>query len=121
MYVTAVLPQAARAVLEAEAAAIDAALKEIAEKAAASGQPLTWELLRGEPVRRIVAAARERAPDVTVLGTHGKAGTRAFWVGSVSVHVIRCLPGPFLLVPVRALPEGTNPDLDVLPVRQQGY
>ena len=39
---------------------------------------------RGEPVASIVETARSMDADLIVMGTHGKAGTSAFWAGSIN-------------------------------------
>jgi nucleotide-binding universal stress UspA family protein len=58
-------------------------------------------VLRGEPAREVVAAAEKMAADLVVLATHGKAGSQAFWSGSVAAKIIRDCPRPLLLVPAK--------------------
>ena len=55
---------------------------------------------RGEPSAAILKAARQLPADLVVIGTHGKAGTEAFWAGSVAAKVIAKTRLPLLLVPV---------------------
>ncbi len=55
-------------------------------------------VLRGEPAREVCAAAERLAADLVVLATHGKAGSSAFWSGSVAAKIIRDCPRPLLLV-----------------------
>ncbi len=77
----------------------DAYLRERAEKLAARG--ITAAALRrnGDPARQLARLARERGSDLLVLGTHGRAGTRAFWAESSAVRIIAAVKLPVLLVP----------------------
>ena len=72
--------------------------------------PRTWrppavrtscEAARGDPARAIVRTARKLAADLVVMSTHGRAGTEAFWEGSVAARVIARSRVPLLLVPLR--------------------
>ena len=58
-------------------------------------------VLRGEPAREVIVAADKLDADLVVLATHGKAGTEAFWSGSVAAKIIRACPRPLLLVPAK--------------------
>ena len=53
---------------------------------------------RGDPTARVVETARDS--DLIVLGTHGKAGIKAFWAGSVASKIIGQTRLPILLIPV---------------------
>ena len=55
---------------------------------------------RGDPASIIAKLAEAVAADIIILGTHGKAGTKAFWSGSMAAKVIKQTPRPLLLVPV---------------------
>lgn len=61
---------------------------------------VTAQVVRGEPVRAIVAAAREFGADLIVLGTHGTTHWDAFWSGSVTPRLAAKSQLPILLVPV---------------------
>ncbi len=63
---------------------------------------LAAEVSRGEPVNVIEETAETVKADLIVLGTHGKAGTEAFWSGSVAPKVSGRSRVPLLLVPVAA-------------------
>lgn len=52
----------------------------------------------GAPVDEILAAAREQAADVIVMGTHGRTGIRHALAGSVAERVVRTSPVPVLTV-----------------------
>ncbi len=59
------------------------------------------QVLRGDPAREVVAAAEKLDADLVVLATHGKAGSEAFWSGSVAAKIIRDCARPLLLVPAQ--------------------
>jgi len=53
---------------------------------------------RGDPARVILRLARERRPDLIVMGTHGRRGLVRFVLGSVAETVLRYSPAPVLIV-----------------------
>jgi nucleotide-binding universal stress UspA family protein len=87
-YVAAVAAETLRQYLERKAAAFEA--KNI---------PTTTELRQGHPIDAIADSAAESETDLIVLGTHGKAGTRAFWEGSIAAGVVSRTRRSVLLVP----------------------
>jgi nucleotide-binding universal stress UspA family protein len=66
----------------------------------AAGVHAGSETSRGDPARAIVKAARRLTADLVVMGTHGRAGTDAFWAGSVAAQVVARASVPLLLVPL---------------------
>jgi nucleotide-binding universal stress UspA family protein len=56
---------------------------------------------RGNPAARIARHAEAIQADLIVSGTHGKAGTKAFWAHSVGARLLAQTSRPALLVPVR--------------------
>ncbi|MFZ2959993.1 MAG: universal stress protein [Candidatus Ozemobacteraceae bacterium] len=54
---------------------------------------------RGDPRDRIIGEANRWGADLVVLGTHGKAGLRAFWSGSLASKLLSRLSCSFLLIP----------------------
>lgn len=54
---------------------------------------------RGEPVVKIVEAAKEVRSDLIVFGTHGRCGLEAFWAGSVAPKMPSLTSIPLLFVP----------------------
>ena len=56
-------------------------------------------VVRGEPLDVIAQAAAQAQADLVALGTHGKAGTEAFWTGSLAQRLIHHIPASFLLAP----------------------
>ena len=70
------------------------------------GAEVTTRVVRGEPVRTIVDAAREFQADLIVLGTHGTSHLEAYWAGSATPQLARKSRLPILLVPVHDGPRG---------------
>jgi nucleotide-binding universal stress UspA family protein len=95
------LPNAMRAKLEMDSAAAWQHVEEQARALAARGVQATSETSRGDPARAIVSATRRLSSDLVVMGTHGRAGTDAFWEGSVAARVISRARVPLLLVPLK--------------------
>ncbi len=62
-------------------------------------QPL--KVLAGRPGERILATEKEIAPDVTIVGTHGRHGLDRLMLGSVAERVVQRATGPVLVVPTR--------------------
>ena len=50
------------------------------------------------PAETIVAYAKTQAVDVIVIGTHGRRGTRRFFLGSVAESLVRSTQKPVLIV-----------------------
>jgi nucleotide-binding universal stress UspA family protein len=93
------LPESARVHLEfAEREAADYLSRHV-QGLGAEGILATACVARGDPATRIVEAAEDKAADLVVLGTHGKAGMHAFWEGSMAQRLLRRIPASFLLVP----------------------
>jgi nucleotide-binding universal stress UspA family protein len=58
-----------------------------------------WQFLReGQPAKEIIAAAREWAADLIVLGTHGRSGVARAVLGSTADAVVRHAPCPVVVV-----------------------
>jgi nucleotide-binding universal stress UspA family protein len=54
--------------------------------------------LDGDPAMLILRWAQEHAPDLIVVGTHGRRGLRRLVMGSVAEHVVRAAPCPVMTV-----------------------
>ena len=98
------LPNATRIKLEMESAAADEYLDARTAELAGRGVRTGHEASRGDPARAIVKSARKLAADLVVMGTHGRAGTIAFFEGSVAARVISRTATPLLLVPLGRYP-----------------
>ena len=96
------LPGATRIKLEMESAAAREYLSAKAEELTRSGVAAGSESSRGDPAQAIVRAARRLDADLVVMGTHGRAGTVAFWEGSVAARVVSRTRVPLLLVPLKS-------------------
>jgi nucleotide-binding universal stress UspA family protein len=97
----ALLPAATRALLDMAENAAKPHLLEHVRRLQGLGLAVTAEVRRGEPVAALAAVARETSADLLVLRTHGKAGTDAFWSGSLAPRLASQLKLPLLLVPVK--------------------
>jgi nucleotide-binding universal stress UspA family protein len=57
------------------------------------------QVSEGPAAESILAIAREKAPDVIVMATHGRTGVRRLMLGSVTEKVVRTAMCPLLAVP----------------------
>ncbi len=64
------------------------------------GIAVTIQVVRGDPADELAELVNSRQDDLIVLGTHGKAGSKAFWNRSVAARVLGKIKIPALLVPV---------------------
>ena len=62
------------------------------------GVPATAHEREGDAAHEILALGRELAPDLIVLGAHGKNALERLFLGSTSVAVIHRWPGAVLVV-----------------------
>jgi nucleotide-binding universal stress UspA family protein len=95
------MPGATRIKLEMDSAGAGEYVAARAAELSSSGVQTACEASRGDPARAIVRTARKLSADLVVMGTHGRAGTEAFWEGSVAARVIARSRVPLLLVPLR--------------------
>jgi nucleotide-binding universal stress UspA family protein len=66
----------------------------------ARGLLVTGEVRRGDPASTVANIAAHSGASLIVLGTHGRAGTDAFWSGSIAPQISSKTFIPLLLVPV---------------------
>jgi nucleotide-binding universal stress UspA family protein len=64
------------------------------------GVKAAFDLRRGDPVTMLVRCARTPAADLVIMGTQGRAGSTAFWRGSVAARLANRLVCSCLLVPL---------------------
>jgi nucleotide-binding universal stress UspA family protein len=95
------LPATTRVKLEMDSAGARDYLAAREEELQGAGVHAGSETSRGDPARAIVKAARRLSADLVVMGTHGRAGTDAFWTGSVAAQVVARASVPLLLVPLK--------------------
>jgi nucleotide-binding universal stress UspA family protein len=93
------LPGTTRAVLELAEQDAASYLRRHMADLSAQGVTATAFVARGDPATVIVETAHSLDADILVLGTHAKAGTAAFWSGSLSPKISSRLRLPLLLVP----------------------
>jgi nucleotide-binding universal stress UspA family protein len=96
------LPGATRIKLEMDSAGAEEYLAARAKELEKAGVQAGSEASRGDPAVAIVKAARRLSASLVVMSTHGRAGTDAFWTGSVAARVVARASVPLLLVPLRA-------------------
>jgi len=96
---TRLMPTAAAAVLESEAAEGVNYLRSVAGRAE-TGIGVEVAVERGEPVGTLLDVAAKRGADLIVMATHGRSGVDAMWAGSVAARVIGHSTRPVLLVRV---------------------
>ncbi len=94
------LPGATRGVLDQTLADRQAYLERQVERLRVEEIQVAGEIRAGDAAAQIAAAALEARADVIVLGTHGRAGARAFWTNSTAARVCARVQLPLLLVPV---------------------
>jgi nucleotide-binding universal stress UspA family protein len=76
-------------------------LARMLEKIRARGVDASAQVLRGDPADVLASLVRGRNDDLIVMGTHGKAGSAAFWNRSVAARVLAKIKTPALLIPLR--------------------
>jgi nucleotide-binding universal stress UspA family protein len=76
--------------------------QEVRESARAiTGQsepPLTVHIMRGDPVKRVLACAEERHADLIVVGATGKGRVQRVMLGSVSEYILRASRVPVAII-----------------------
>ncbi len=93
------LPGATRTLQELASTNLFDYLSRIRHQAEERGITAGLEVRQGDVAEGIVAAADDARAEIIVLGTHGKAGTRAFWAHSVAARVQSRTDRLLLLVP----------------------
>jgi len=94
------LPATTYQVLEMAEKELEISLRQKIEPFSKTGADVSLQIDRGDPASVIAKTAEAVAADIIILGTHGKAGTKAFWSGSMAAKVIKQTLRPLLLVPV---------------------
>jgi len=96
------MPGTTHTVLELEEEKLRSYLGQLLQRFQAEGVAVDAIVGRGDPAALIAKQADAAEVDLLVFGTHGKAGTQAFWSHSVGARVLAQTPRPVLLVPVKA-------------------
>jgi nucleotide-binding universal stress UspA family protein len=71
------------------------------ERLKAAGLQATAQVVRGDPAEELARLVMERGDDLIVMGTHGRAGSDAFWNRSTAARVLGRMNVPALLIPVK--------------------
>jgi nucleotide-binding universal stress UspA family protein len=95
------LPGSTAALLELSEEEAHAYLDGMLEEIRSRGVRADAQVLRGDPAEELAALSRGRNDDLIVMGTHGKAGSAAFWDRSVAARVLAKTKLPALLIPLR--------------------
>lgn len=95
------MPGATRTMLEMVEDELRSYLGKMAKRFQAEGVPVSALVGRGDPAALIARNAETTHADLIVFGTHGKAGTKAFWAHSVGARLLAQTARPVLLVPIR--------------------
>lgn len=94
------LPATTYQVLEMAEKELDLFLRQKMQPFSKTGADVSLQIDRGDPASVISKTAKAVAADIIIMATHGKAGTKAFWSGSMAAKVIKQTLRPLLLVPV---------------------
>jgi nucleotide-binding universal stress UspA family protein len=97
--VSRMLPGASRVMLDLTAEDAKHYLESVAEKFRQANISVHPEVLRGKTVETIIAEAKTHQTGLIILATHGKAGTTAFWAGSIAPQVADNTCSNVLLIP----------------------
>jgi universal stress protein A len=68
------------------------------------GVPVETHVVSGDPAHAVLAWQEEHAPDLLVVGTHGRTGARYLLLGSVAARLVQLSRCPVLTVPGTASP-----------------
>jgi nucleotide-binding universal stress UspA family protein len=93
------LPAATSELLSMTEGSAEVYLATCAERISSTGASVETAVRRGNPARQIPRIARESGTDLIILGTHGKAGSKAFWAGSMAHRISWRTHIPLLLIP----------------------
>ncbi len=94
------MPGSTAALLDLTEEEARAYLEKQRDRIGKNGITVTTQVLRGDPADELAGLANLRKDDLIVLGTHGNAGSAAFWNRSVAARVLGKIKIPALLVPV---------------------
>ena len=76
-----------------------ARLAELAKREGKGDVAVTFSVRTGKPFHEITTAAREDAPDLIIIATHGYTGAKRVLLGSTAERVVRHAPCPVLTIP----------------------
>lgn len=94
------MPSSTQAKLDAAVETAQGYLADIVAVSRDEGLDASGFVTRGDPLAEIRRFSTDRHIDTIAIGTHGKAGTEAFWRGSLAQRLIRASVCSLLLTPV---------------------
>jgi nucleotide-binding universal stress UspA family protein len=98
------MPSAAAALLDAEAAQAATYLERVGARLREEGVKILMEVGRGEPIRVLLDTVAKQEIDLIVIATHGRSGISAVWAGSVTSRILRYSTRPILLIRIPGPP-----------------
>jgi len=98
------MPSAAAALLDAEAAQAATYLERVGARLREEGVKISMEVGRGEPIRVLLDTVAKQEIDLIVIATHGRSGIGAVWAGSVTSRILRYSTRPILLIRIPGPP-----------------
>lgn len=98
------MPMAAAALLDVEAAQAAAYLERVGARLREEGRVTSVAVDRGEPVRVLLDTVVKRGIDLIVIATHGRSGVSAVWAGSVASRILLHSTRPILLIRIPVPP-----------------
>jgi nucleotide-binding universal stress UspA family protein len=98
--VAQVMPGATRAALDMQEEDARDYLERVAQRLREEGVTVTTEVRRGETARVLADEAAEPEVGLVVVATHGRAGVRAAWAGSVADRLLGRTRAAILLLRV---------------------
>ena len=98
------MPSAAAALLDAEAAQAGTYLERVGARLREEGVKISVEVGRGEPIRVLLDTVAKQEIDLIVIATHGRSGISAVWAGSVTSRILRYSTRPILLIRIPGPP-----------------
>ena len=95
-----IMPGATKVLLDMSESNLKSYLSEIAKKIEVGSGKVSFEILRGDPLRIVLDKKKKNDYDLLVFGSHGKKGFDAFFDGSKGSRLLNESELPILLVPI---------------------
>src|SRR5690625_6442082 len=87
---------------------VASAMKQFVEKIGGPAVDLRFMIRKGAAAKEIAQVAKDEAPAMIVMGTHGRTGLERWVTGSVSERVIRDAPCSEFVVKCIGKQDGSN-------------
>lgn len=96
--------------LAAHRNSLEGAIKDLAGRTLGTQVPWTVRIAEGPAIDELQKRAETDAPDLIVMGAHGRSGVKRVLMGSVAENMVRLVHCPVLIVPVRG-PKEVSPQI----------